>query len=272
MPAAKKSDRDVRRLFFGIEICSPWPKKWPSGRMIPVESRHATLVFLGNSDLEALFNILPFIPLPASQIGLTGIFTQCLFLPQHSPRVVAWEASFVAKESEIAKYQYRLHEWLLLNGNLDKDESRPWLPHVTLCRAPFNKGDWHAAFTVLPFTGCNIHLYESTGSLNYLPIWTHSLKPPFEIEESKEALRISVQGDDNRNLIQNTIVGLSFFEPMLAEGLRKLPPLGDIRDVESYVSQWLKQRLRKDVPVIERLFRSSKLSENSWVFELKKMV
>ena len=42
------------RLFFGMEIVSPWLEQLPNGRIIETEYRHLTLAFLGETNMPEL--------------------------------------------------------------------------------------------------------------------------------------------------------------------------------------------------------------------------
>ena len=81
---------ELKRLFLAMEVVAPWPEKLPPGRILSEENRHLTLAFLGDTQLPAFRQLLLMFPKPPFQTGLAGIFDSEVFLPHHSPRVVAY--------------------------------------------------------------------------------------------------------------------------------------------------------------------------------------
>ena len=79
-------EEDRKRLFFALEVQAPWPQPMPAGRRLDEMHRHMTVAFLGVVDYGILQPALAEIPKLPFQIGLTGIFDQCLFLPERHPR------------------------------------------------------------------------------------------------------------------------------------------------------------------------------------------
>lgn len=260
--------RSEKRVFFGIEVLSPWPETLPQGRIIPPESRHATLAFLGECDFDLLSLQLLSVPLPQSKMGFGGVFHQCLFLPPRSPRVVAWEINFLQRQTELARYQYRLEEWLRDNGYLDESESRSWLPHVTLCRSPFTADNWQKEFEPLPLIATNIHLYESVGGLSYKPLWSYPLIPPFKIEVVEGGWRVEVYAEKKEQLPLHSLLSFAFLEPFVTSEI-KLQQLTSLRETAAFIQKWLKERLKKDNPTVTELTRFSELEENRWELMMK---
>ena len=166
----------MKRLFFGIETLSPWPENYPKGRLIKESDRHLTLCFLGNVPWETMQKLLPSFPVPKLPLSVCGIFDKPLFLPESNPRVISWHIhSF---NERVKSLQEEISSWLRAAGfSIDQ---RPFLPDVTIARSPFSIDEWKNSFTILPMTTGAIHLYESLGGVNYTPIWSYPLLPPFQ--------------------------------------------------------------------------------------------
>lgn len=156
-----------KRVFFGFKVITDWPTELPRGRLVPEACRHVTFAFLGEVAWEKLKPQLNDIPLPPSSTS-SARFTGTLFLPPDRPRVVAWELQF--SDARILSYQQRLS--LTLQGLGYEREERPFLPHMTIARAPFVPEEW-AAFPlpekVVKLEG--LHLFESLGNMQYQSLW-----------------------------------------------------------------------------------------------------
>ena len=189
----------VKRLFFGFEVDAPWPDQGPEGRLIPPESRHLTLAFLGNIDENTLD--LSKIPLPEGKIGSVAKASSLAFFE----RVVAY--SLEALDPSLLDYQKALAEAL---GIVD---DRRYHGHVSLARAPFDKQAWEAAFEPVPVLLGSLHLYESLGNFTYPPIWTHELVKPFEEIEHTADVAFLVRGKDLSQLGYHASFALSFAFP-----------------------------------------------------------
>jgi hypothetical protein len=129
-----------------MEIYAPWPASWPEGRLLEEVNRHVTLAFLGSVLLEELNLILPTFPVPPFLLGPVGSFDHCLFLPKQKPRAAAWR--IIWQELSILSFQEKLVRWLRENGFAIS--LKPWLPHATICRQPFELAKWEESFQKLP--------------------------------------------------------------------------------------------------------------------------
>jgi 2'-5' RNA ligase len=181
---------DKQRLFLGMEIYAPWAVTWPGGRLLEESSRHVTLVFLGSVLLEEVNFILRAFPTPLFSLGPVGLFDQCLFLPKQKPRAAAWH--IVWQELSILSFQEELARWLRENGFAIS--RKPWFPHATLCRQPFEEAKWKESFQKLPCYAGTIHLYEHAGSLKYKSHWSWPLFSPFQEIEHAADIAFHVYG------------------------------------------------------------------------------
>jgi len=205
----------MRRLFFGFSIAAPWDISYPEGRLIAQSSRHITLAFLGNIDFSPLEEKLSEIPLPSFPIGPVGKTDQVLFLPEKKPRVVAHHVSWISDGEKIERYHQQLLDWLETLGF--KVARRPFLPHTTLARSPFDPTKWEEAFHPLPLFISGITLYESLGNLTYTPIWENKLILPFEEFEHTADIAFHVRGMTENELYLHAALALSFtFPPILS--------------------------------------------------------
>lgn len=201
------------RLFFGAQVLAPWPHDYPEGRMIPEETRHVTMAFLGPTSLPRLEALLPSVPHPPFRIGPAGVGNKLVFLPPEKHRVAALSIEWLDPPSVFNTYQETFSDWLK-KGGYPPDE-RPWFPHVTLARAPFDTTEWQRHFTPLPLFVSAIRLYQSMGTLDYKPLWEIPLMPPFEEKEHTADLAFLIRGNTPQELHQHAQLALAFKSPML---------------------------------------------------------
>jgi len=209
-----KSNQNIKRLFFGVEVHAPWPQKLPRGRILDAQYRHMTLVFLGNIDFTVLTKLLDDLPKPQSNIGEVGYFDSCLALAPRHPNVIAWHAHWLGIGNSLPDYQKSLAAYLTqCNFHID---GRIWLPHITLCRKPFDIQEWNKAFKPLPFYTGSLHLYESMEKNIYTPIWSLAMHAPFvEIEHTAD-VAFHIRGSTLLQLYYNAFTALAFkFSPLL---------------------------------------------------------
>ncbi len=181
--------------------------------MIPEDTRHLTLAFLGEVSYSKLKAILPSIPRPSFEIGPAGIAKELIFLPKQRGRVVALSVDWLDPETRLNTYQQELSEWLQNHGYpLDK---RPFFPHLTIARAPFDKEQWEEQFAPLPFFIKAIHLYQSLGNLEYQSLWEIPFLPPFEEFEHTADIAFLIRGDCMQQLHQHAQLALAFKYPPL---------------------------------------------------------
>ena len=79
-------NENEKRLFFGYDLKTPWPKDLPEGRILDEENRHMTFAFIGNADLTKVKEMVEGAPKPTFHLAPAGIFNKCLFLPFGKPK------------------------------------------------------------------------------------------------------------------------------------------------------------------------------------------
>lgn len=222
---------DARRLFFGVEVSAPWPEEYPRGRLLDPEQRHMTLAFLGNVDYQKVQPLLTQIPKPTWQIGIPAFFDAPLFLPPHRklPKVHAWHVQWLADDKGLLHFQRQLSSFLIKNEF--KLDERDFLPHVTICRAPFYPREWKRSFVKLPCFFKDIHLYESVGNLKYEARWTASVSAPFEEVEHTADIAFKVRGESLGQLFQHAFLALSFRFPELLQYIPKISSVTSLHDI-----------------------------------------
>lgn len=198
---------EIKRLFFGVEVHAPWPYLLPKGRLLDEKYRHITLSFLGNISCFPLIQALNRFPKISLKMGAAGYFDSCLSLPPKDSTVIAWHAKWL-NDCAIVHVQKIVSNWLIAQGYVL--DNRPWMPHVTLCRQPFDTNEWKDAFIPLPFYTGAIHLYESKGNLNYQPIWSYPVKAPFEEVDHTADMAFIIRGENLRQLFDNAFIALAF--------------------------------------------------------------
>lgn len=221
---------DSKRLFFGIEVRSPWPEELPKGRLLDPMHRHMTLAFLGNVPSTPLLEQLPALPPPPFHLAPVGFFDVCLFLPPCHPNVVAWHVNWIPSEP-LLDYQQTLSRFLLDHAySLDE---RAFLPHVTLARWPFDQAAWEKQPFKLPVMGTALHLYESVGNLTYTPLWSLPFLLPFESFSHTADIAFKVRGSDLHQLYVHAQMALAFEHPALLDYLDTSAP----SDHDSLIAQ-----------------------------------
>lgn len=224
----------MKRLFFAFDLLAPWPNELPrSGRLLAEDDRHMTMAFLGQADYSKLKPLLQEIPLPPFKVGLAGYFDKILFLPKQHPRVAAWHMAWLDDPEPFLSYLQCLHTWLRQAGFLvDSREGESFLPHITVCRAPFDFAEWRKMFYKMPCALGSFHLYESLGQLRYQSLWSHSLASPFEEIEHTADLAFKITGENLQELFCHAFVALAFKDPRLLKYYREENvPIGNIDDV-----------------------------------------
>lgn len=215
---------ETKRLFFGMSVEAPWPNLFPEGRLIQEKYRHITLAFLGETNFPKIQNSLSAFPLPNFKVGFAAKFDQCLFLPPKHPHAVAWHLSWLEENPPLLIFYNQLISWLK-NEHFFPDKIDRFTPHVTLCRAPFDKKGWEKEFHPLPLIIQDIHLYESAGNLQYHPVWSYPLLPPFEEIDHTADLAYLVRGSSIDQLYRHALAALAFYFPPIIHFFRleKMP-------------------------------------------------
>lgn len=194
-----------KTLFFGLEIACPWPEIKAQGRILTEKNRHLTFLYLGKvDDLETP-------PNPSFLFAPFGKFDKVLFLPRIFPRTASWHVKWLEGENELLDYREDLMKWV--RGV--KIDTRPFLPHVTIARAPKKFREWKENFRELPFYCRAVHLYESLGHSEYRSLWSHAFQIPFEEMEHTADVAYKIYGDSIPNLLLHAEEALFFQFPEL---------------------------------------------------------
>lgn len=220
----------LKRLFFGVEVHAPWPQEFPGGRLLNEAHRHMTIAFLGNVNDENVIKILPELPSFPLQIGLAGQFNECLFLPPNKSRVVAWHIDWFEDSKPLLNFQKSLVAFLQ-SHHIPVDDRKDFLPHVTICRAPFVAKQWKQDFSPLPCFIKNLHLYESMGNLNYESRWNIPVKAPFEEIDHTADIAFIIRGNDLNELSRHAQLALAFRFPPLLSYFSKMPVVKSLEDI-----------------------------------------
>ncbi len=219
----------LKRLFLGVEVHAPWPIKWPQGRLLREEQRHLTLAFFGAISEAPLLQLLSDCPGLPMSLGEVGYFECCLMLPSQEPRVVAWQARFFDQKARLITFQTRLCAWLRAHGYALRE--RGWLPHVTLCRRPFQIVEWQKSFIRIPLYTGPLHLYESMGELTYRSVWSAPTTLPFEEIDHTADIAFIIRGETLSQLYVHAFVALAFKAPRLLDVWVPKPVLEGLDDL-----------------------------------------
>lgn len=222
-------EESIKRLFFGVEVTAPWPHEFPKGRLLSARHRHMTLAFLGNVSFKPLQERLADMPKFPFHAGISGAFDACLPLPPRHPNVIAWHVHWFDDVNLLRMYQRELTNWLVRDGySLDK---REWLPHVTLCRKPFDLTAWKKAFQPLPFYLGDVHLYESVGGLEYVPIMSYPQIKPFEELDHTADIAFLINAVDLKQLYLHSFCALAFKFPLLLHYFKPLESVFSLEEI-----------------------------------------
>ncbi|MDP1835777.1 MAG: hypothetical protein Q8K75_07600 [Chlamydiales bacterium] len=205
------------RVFFGLEVEAPWPERLPAGRLVPANGRHMTVAFLGNASEERIHQLLNAMPQQPFSVGGVGVTDRCFF----TPNVVAWHLKWLGDGSPYECYIAAIKDHCKgLNFEID---ARPFLPHVTIARQPFEADEWKAAFSPIPVVVKALHLYQSLPQLDYRPIWTSEFIPPFVEIEHEADIAFHIQAENMQQLGCNAQAALLFKFPDLIPFLETIP-------------------------------------------------
>lgn len=216
------------RLFFGIDLETPWPEDWPRGRVLEEADRHLTLAFLGEVEGAAVERLVDQHPVPSCLFAPTGWFDRCVFLPNdQTARVAAWHLAW--DDPTISLFQKTLLKWLLDFGFLVSQ--KPWLSHVTVCRNPVDLKAWAQMFEPLPCYAKAFHLFQSLGSSHYRSLCSKPFLAPFQEIEHTADMAFLVKGTDLFSLYDHAVLALSFKCPPFFRSIKKPLALSSLEDV-----------------------------------------
>lgn len=263
-------EQEEKRLFFGYGIVSPWPSDYPKADMIDSASRHLTLAFLGNTSYPELQKKLPGFPHPPFKVGPVGGFDHCLFLPERHPRVVAWHLQNYEKAEDFNGYQTAIANWLEGHGySVDK---RPFLSHVSVARRPENCKQWKKEFVPLPAMINGIHLYESTGNLNYQPIWSYPLLRAFEEKDHTADIAFLIQAESIGSLHLHAQIALAFKHPLLLKYIQNIPLEGELDGIIMSLNRLISQADCDEGCPLKAVSFHGDLVENNGIYQWEMIV
>jgi len=201
------------RFFVAFIIDAPWPQSFPNARLLVPHERHLTIAFLGKSNRAQTLKSFEALSTQKLPTGFCGCFDSIIFLPEKSPRVVAYHAQ-TSNEDELCEFVRNV------NQHMNLVLSKQWMPHVTIGRSPFNKKEWEKSFQPLPFCVSSFGLFESLGNLRYKVLAEIPLTPAIEKLDHTADLAYILRGKTLEELFHHAIVSLSFddlhFLPFLA--------------------------------------------------------
>lgn len=224
-------DFSLQRLFFAAEISAAWPAHFPSGRVIQPIFRHMTLSFLGQASPEKLMSKIEEAPKPKWRTPPSGIFNQWIFLPEESPRVVAATPLFLEGEKELLEYQKQLAGWVEISTH--------FLPHVSVCRDPFDQSSWASFPCKIPFFIAGIALYKSLGHSRYQLLWGNKSIPPFDEIEHTADIAYKIRGDTFTELATHALLALSFSYPAFIRYFHCVPEMHSTKEIVQLLNQWI---------------------------------
>lgn len=219
-----------KRLFFAFNVSAPWQEIEPKGRLIDKNLRHMTVLFLGDVMEEKIDQILKSLFIFDKKIGLAGLFDKILFLPKFRANVIAYRMVFFDDIQSINNYRTSLIQ-LLDRLEISHKDFKSFLPHVTLCRRPFEIREWKKNFEKLPFFISSVHLYESEQNSNYISLWHQDFIAPFEEIEHTADLAFKIRGNNYNELYLNGFIALAFKYSKLCDFFTPLEKVDNLDDV-----------------------------------------
>jgi len=222
---------EKKRFFFGFEVETIWPNIFEEKKIIKEKNRHITLLFLGENNLKDVEKLLNDLPLLNEQIAPVGFFDECLFLPEKSPRLVAYRVNFLNKKSKIQNYQKNLFEFFQTKKIFIKHNHKNFLPHITICRNNFDIKKWEESFQQFPLYLKSFNLFESLGDCNYQTLWKKSFLKPFDEIEHTADIAFIIKGNNFSDLLYNSFIALSFKVFNFLHYFKNLKDVSSIDDV-----------------------------------------
>ncbi|MDR0313468.1 MAG: RNA 2',3'-cyclic phosphodiesterase [Treponema sp.] len=141
----------------------PLKEKYPHLRWVPEENLHITLVFLGETDKDALHKIFEAVKKACGHKAIYAVSGKTFTLPRgKAPNVLA--LGFGEGGEAIGKLAAAIEKNLAVCGILsDKDRRKHFLPHITLARKGaemrVNKEDYSI---IAKGVFRKVNVYEST--------------------------------------------------------------------------------------------------------------
>ncbi|GAB4226070.1 MAG: hypothetical protein Tsb0021_01690 [Chlamydiales bacterium] len=261
----------TKRLFFAFEAIAPWPEKFPKGKMTQESDRHLTIAFLGEIDYQKFLHILDRAPLPSFKVSPAGYCDKILFLPPAKPHVVAYHFK-TPLINELVSYQKLLNEWLIGHEFIPHHHERPLLPHITLCRSPFEINKWKQAYSPLSVGLGSLRLYESLGNMEYETIWEHSLFPPFvEIEHTADIAFI-VRGDSVQEVYNNAFYALATKEPKLLHYESETAEIEKFEDIVRHLNALISRVDSKEGSSIKAISYHGRIKEKQQILDWEMII
>lgn len=223
-------DESEARLFFGFQIETAWPKVLPSGRHVAEKMRHLTALFLGAQERQKIISLTEAIAETSFVVGPAGIFDRCLFFPKRHPRCVAWAIDWHTAKEPFFAFQKSLQK-LFVKNSLIQTEERDFVPHVTLCRTPFDPQAWQKAFTPLPLTLSALHLFESLGHSTYRSLWKRSFLEAYREIEHTADMAFTIRGENVQDLHKHAELALAHAYPPFISYMRKTPQIDSLEEL-----------------------------------------
>lgn len=198
----------TKRIFLALKIKAPWRKNGSGKKVIKEELRHLTMAFLGQTSVDLLQNFLQDHTDDFQfQLPIFGYFSKLLLLPPFKARVFALNPIFLEHSPAIFAFQKKIETLFLENGFIP-DQPKPWLPHVSLVRSPFNYYSWKNTFNEFPFYAETFCVYESLGNLQYREIKSFKLPCPFRVTTQLNECTIYAESSHESSL--NLLLFLGF--------------------------------------------------------------
>ncbi|NGX63060.1 MAG: RNA 2',3'-cyclic phosphodiesterase [Candidatus Anoxychlamydiales bacterium] len=223
-------EKDTKRLFFGFEIQTLWPKTFTAKKIIKEENRHITLLFLGENIIEDIEKHLQDLPSLDTNIPLAGFFDKTLFLPEKNPRLVAYRANFFDKSKEVKNFQNELFEFFK-KKNFSIKQNSNFLPHVTVCRENFSIKEFKENFYFFPFYIKSFNLYESFQNSEYKTLWKKDFQKPFQEFFHTADIAFIIKGENFSSLLLNSFIALAFKEFSILNYFNELKSVTSLDDV-----------------------------------------
>ncbi len=220
----------MSRFFIAFVIEAPWPDKLPPARLLEKDERHLTIAFLGEAPQEETLRSFSNLPPPSFSLGFCGCLDSLVFLPERTPRVVAYHVQ-MPHEEDVQAYVSAVHTHMKLTL---RDH---WIPHVTVGRRPFEIEEWQKAFHPLPYTSSKIALFESLGDLRYKTLAEIPLAPPIEKLDHTADIACILRGQSMQALFQNALIALALEDPRFLRFRMEKANVSSVDDIVNFLNR-----------------------------------
>jgi 2'-5' RNA ligase len=170
---------------------------------------HLTLAHIGLTPCSLLQRHIPTIPLFSHKVAPCLLATALNYLPSNKPRAAALTFSSI---DPLLTYRKSLVDWLS-SKDISFDQ-RPFFPHVTLCRRPYETGSLSSIAFPLPVPLSSIAVFSGAENGEYPIIAQQELYPAFAVVDHTADIAFDIYAEDLQSLYRHAFFCLCWTSPL----------------------------------------------------------